>query len=511
MKSQLPKRVLLTFVGNRDPYPKEPKTKEYANEPGPILTLIKNRQFDHVYLVYTRTPQDKETEMEKRAKDIEKALKKVHSSLGFTCYPLVITDPLSHEQLLKGLRKLIEEVHKQFKNDEDFYISVSSGTPTMHACWFLLASSKEIQADILYVREKRFVSDKLPLVNEVRLNSPFFPEILPRTTTIEVPDVSESEIRKAIDVAEIIGDGKKLKSALEKAAIFGRTDSTVLITGESGSGKELFARFIHQISKRVSSQFLPVNCASIPEPLFESELFGYKKGGFTGAAEDKPGQFVLANGGTLFLDEIAEMPLLLQAKLLRVIETNEIFPLGARKSEKVDVRIITATNQILAQAVKEKRFRADLYYRLNVLFLEIPPLRERKTDIPKLALHFVSKFNKKYNRDKFLSKEAESKLINHPWPGNIRSLKNTIERAVVLSKGKTIEASDISLEDFKSLGGGYDIFPELSEGFSIYEYEKQLYRKAYEQARGNQSKAAKLLGVSTQAFSQYFKRNLNKD
>lgn len=236
------------------------------------------------------------------------------------------------------------------------------------------------------------------------------------------------------------GKIKKILNFCEKVA---PTDSTVLIQGESGTGKGVFSHFIHRISKRSNRPFLTINCAAIPEDLLESELFGYSKGAFTGANNTgKPGLIEAAEGGTVFLDEIGEMPLTLQAKLLQVIQDKQFIPIGSNETKKVDIRIIAATNQNLLNMVNEKRFREDLFYRLNVIDIHLPPLRERKEDIIPLTYNFLYKFNNKYSENKVISEECLNILIHYSWPGNVRQLENLIERLVVISDS-VIQVADL--------------------------------------------------------------------
>src|SRR6266567_1032886 len=232
----------------------------------------------------------------------------------------------------------------------------------------------------------------------------------------------------------IIGRSPALRALLKQVAVVAPTDSTVLITGETGSGKELIAQAIHDSSPRRNAPLIKVNCSAIPENLFESEFFGHARGAFTGALRDKPGRFELAHGGTLFLDEIGELPPAMQSKLLRVLQEQEIERVGEIRTRKVNVRVIAATNRDLKQEVNEKRFREDLFYRLSVFPLEIPPLRERREDIPVLATYFFRKTAKKMNRPlPRLSRANSSQLIAHSWPGNVRELQNVVERAVILA------------------------------------------------------------------------------
>ena len=246
----------------------------------------------------------------------------------------------------------------------------------------------------------------------------------------------QDEIRQQHDHRAIIGSSPRLKAVLKKVDIVAGSDATVLIYGETGTGKELIARAIHDASRRSSATMVKLNCAAISAGLVESELFGHVKGAFTGAVDKRSGRFELADGGTLFLDEISELPLDTQAKLLRVLQEQEFEPVGSSKSRRVDVRVIAATNRDLESEVQAGRFRADLYYRLNVFPLELPPLRERRDDIPELAAFFVAGMSRKHGRRiTRIAPQALQALVDHAWPGNIRDLQNTIERAVILCDG----------------------------------------------------------------------------
>lgn len=239
----------------------------------------------------------------------------------------------------------------------------------------------------------------------------------------------------------IIGKSKEIRDLIDITMQVAQSDITVLITGESGVGKEVFARAIHGYSKRANKELISVNCGAIPEGILESELFGHKKGAFTGAIDDRKGYFEIADGGTLFLDEIAEMPLTTQVKLLRVLETKEFMRIGGETVTRVDVRIIAATNKDLQKEVDSKKFRNDLYFRLKAVTLNIPPLRNRKGDIIELAQQFLKKFSENNHiSPPKLTKEAEELLISYHWPGNIRELKNVIETAVALNKGGVLDA-----------------------------------------------------------------------
>lgn len=272
--------------------------------------------------------------------------------------------------------------------------------------------------------------------------------------------------------ADLIGNNERFLQCIKIARQAADNLSTVLITGESGTGKELFAHAIHKHSSRVDGPFIKVNCAAIPDTLLESELFGFEKGAFTGAAKVKMGKFELANGGTIFLDEIGDMNVVLQAKLLRVLQEKEVERLGSNRPQKIDIRIVAATNQNLLKYVEKGMFRRDLYYRLNVINVDIPPLRNRKDDVLLLAQHIIQKLNKRQGKECVLSQKALHLLARYDWPGNVRELENLLERAVILSEGKVI-----SIELVQSYIATSSLH-ETEEILSLAEMEKRLIKKA---------------------------------
>lgn len=311
----------------------------------------------------------------------------------------------------------------------------------------------------------------------------------------------KESISSVIDMPVIAGKSDKIKETALNIQKVAPAKTTVLLLGESGTGKELFARAIHCLSPRKDYPFIPINCAAIPKELLESELFGHEKGSFTGADAKKPGKFELADKGTVFLDEIAEMDISLQAKIMRVIQEGEIERVGGIKPVKVDVRVIAATNKDLEQAVAEGKFREDLYYRLNVFPVRIPPLRERAEDIPLLTDFFISKYSAEMKRPvKGISKDALAALMNYGWKGNVRELENTIERAVILCDGSAITCEHISLAPvvFKNHGEQLPMDGTLGETTkeALKQAESQRIRKALQDTKGNKTKAAEMLDVS---------------
>ncbi len=298
----------------------------------------------------------------------------------------------------------------------------------------------------------------------------------------------------------IVARSAKMQEVLATVERVAPTNSTVLLGGESGVGKDLIARVIHEKSRRASGPFVKINSTAIPENLLESELFGYEKGAFTGANTSKPGKFELADKGTLFLDEIGDVPPATQVKLLRVLQEREFERLGGTRTVKVDVRLIAATNRDLREALEEGTFREDLYYRLNVVPIDIAPLRQRKEDIPDLVNLFISRFAGDSGKPvKSITQEAMQILVNYHWPGNVRELQNIIERACALAKGTVIGAGDIHLDvrPAKVANGATGFLPE---GMTLEHWEDEMIREALRRANGNKSQAARLLGLSRNAL-----------
>ena len=300
----------------------------------------------------------------------------------------------------------------------------------------------------------------------------------------------------------IVGRSRAMEEVIRKAELVAETKSTVLISGETGTGKELVARAIHARSAQHDMPLIKVNCAAIPETLLESELFGHVRGAFTGAATSKKGKFALADGGTILLDEIGTMSPVLQSKLLRVLQEREFEPLGSERSQQVDVRVIAATNRDLRQMVLDGTFQEDLFYRLNVIPIEMPPLRNRREDIPVLAEHFVRKHQQRTGkRIERVEDGVQEKLAAYEWPGNVRELENTIERAVVLSTNGVISVASISVLGVAS--GQSSALPSLKLRTNIEWIEQETIRRALDSAGGVKKDAADLMGISQRALSYY--------
>jgi len=294
---------------------------------------------------------------------------------------------------------------------------------------------------------------------------------------------------------QILGDSVPMKALRQQIALTAPTNGRVLIYGESGTGKELVARALHAQSSRAQGPFVEVNCAAIPEELIESELFGHRKGSFTGASEDKAGKFQKADGGTLFLDEVGDMSLKTQSKVLRALEEQRVEPIGSSEMAAVDVRVIAATNKKLEDEISRNAFREDLFYRLNVIPFTVPPLRDRTEDIPILARHFLAEFNRAYGKKpKELTPAAMEVLLRYPWPGNVRELKNLIERLVIMSPAQHIEPQHLPPEVFRDAGRGpQHPYATLQEARSAY--EREFILRKLEENQWNMTKAATAIGL----------------
>ncbi len=339
-------------------------------------------------------------------------------------------------------------------------------------------------------------------------------------------DEIEAVVRKADEKRRLVRQNASLRDAVRPAAgeessplvyasramdglvalaeTAARADSTVVITGESGTGKDVLARFLHARSQRADSPMISVNCAALPETLFESEFFGHERGAFTGATSTKRGLIEAADSSTLFLDEVGEMPLQTQVKLLRFLEEGRFRRVGSTRDREADVRVIAATNRNLAEDVRAGRFRADLFYRLNVISLHIPPLRERREDIPALVEHFLSLFRERFNRPALaLSDESRRRLAEYDWPGNVRELRNALERAAALATSDTIEAAQL-LPALPALAAGSDAgpAPQAANGapVTLEQLERQHILRVLEEQSGNRERAAAVLGISARTL-----------
>ena len=339
--------------------------------------------------------------------------------------------------------------------------------------------------------------DRAPLVRAVR-------QALERRALVLENRRLQRQLDDLADADEMVGRSPAILELARLVRQVAPTTATALILGESGTGKELVARAIHRLSPRREKPFVRVNCAALPDTLLESELFGHEKGAFTGAVGRRQGRFELADGGTLLLDEVGDLSPLAQAKVLRVLQEGEFEPIGAMRTVKVDVRVVAATNQDLAALVREKRFREDLYYRLQVIALAVPPLRERREDIPLLAQHFLRRYATKNHRAlQGFSEEALARLTGYPWPGNVRELEHSVERAVVLAQGPFVEARDLP-ETVVQTEPSIRVVP-IPIGMPLEEVEQRLIEETLRQTKGDKELAAKLLGIASRTIYRKLK------
>lgn len=495
----MPKRVLLSFTGFHDPF--APSVVEGQMDVGPVLSVLAERSFDLVFLF--STPRTVEI-----TGQTKKEINKRHKKTDVEIIDLPLKDPTNYLGILRQLRFSFRKIHAAHP-DAAFSISVSSGTPHMHASWILLAASGEIPALILQSTPPAFVPEGKSRIKEIDLSLTEFPHItksLPESKVEEEDD--ERLMVEACRELGIVGEDATFLRALREAQIYSSYDDVhALLLGETGAGKEYFARFIHHLSSRSSKPLVTINCSSIPENLVESLFFGHKKGAFTGALTDQPGRFRAADGGTLFLDEIGELPLPMQAKLLRFLEEGEIEPVGATQSVKVDVRVVAATNRDLKTMIANGDFREDLYQRFGSC-IHLPPLRERRSDIPKLALHLLESWNAKHKHQRRFTSSALARLTDYSWPGNVRELRKVVNQSAMLCGEKSIGPEDLRFDEYVGLRTRMSL-PDPVEGFKLIEFlddvKASLVARALEKSERVQAKAARLLGVTPQAIHQFLK------
>lgn len=524
--------VLLTFAGNRDPFNYE--IIHGMDSDGPVLTLLKERAFSWTHIFTTPRTLSNANNLKN---EISRRWKRVHVRL----HNLEIPDPTDYESLFLSMSSRCQEIIKEHRDQNpDYFIATASGTPQMQTVWFLLAQSGMVPAKLLKITPPRFLVPKQNAVTEINLSLMDFPKIsMPFPSQLDTAadclrmeklEAERDEIIREFSGLKMVGKSSALSGIIDTVRAVSRYDSAVLIEGETGTGKELVARAIHFNSLRKMEPLIIVNCAAIPESLVETELFGHERGAFTGAIQQKKGKFELADKGSIFLDEIGDMPLPAQSKILRVLQDKEVQRIGATRSIKVDVRIIAATNRDLVKSIDDGKFREDLYYRLKVVDIHMPALRERPEDIPLLVECFLNRHNERYNKKKKISRGAMRKIMEYEWPGNIRELENAIERAFVLSKENVIREVDLSSEVISSCKDekkekpiSFDSRndkPEApwavqvpDEGMDLaswlYNLEKTSYEKAIKKKDGNREAAARLLGIKPHTFRKRAKEKFD--
>ena len=549
--------ALFAFVDLKDPFaPGELSGEEL---PGPILSILSAKQFSSAFLFHT--PHTRENALATKAEASQR-----HPNCEVTLYALSISDPKDYSSLMTHLGRFVRKLALlwQLRGGTN-YVCVSSGTAEMRAAWFLLTATGALTAKLLQVGTPARPLFGKASVKEVRLDSSDWENIrelaMPaaylrnqqvalsrrlslrrrmskegtaeeaeaeldktQTETHESPgellgSTHEARALTAREPREVPGldealqelgiyvGSAVLRHAAEQAAIAAGSNLPVLLLGETGTGKEQFAKLIHRLSPRFPKEMVVINCAAIPATLAESYLFGHIKGAFSGASSDSKGMFESADRSTLFLDEIAELTLEVQAKLLRIIQDGVVHRIGTTAPRQVDVRIIAASNRDLRKEVSAGRFREDLYFRLDVVQIKLPALRDRRGEIPELALSLLRQINQRRHKPRRLSSDALMRLERYHWPGNVRELAHVLERSVLYARYDGIGADDLLITEDQPTKDVFAALPEPREGFSVEGYleqvRKQLFLRALATCKGNQSEAAELLGVSKQAVNKF--------
>ena len=547
---------LFAFVDPKDPFaPGELAEEQF---PGPILSILSAKKFDRIFLFYT--PHTRKNAQETEAEALQR-----YPDCRITLHDLPVSDPKNYRVLIGLLRAIVQKLALAWRmRGGQSYVCVSSGTAEMRAAWFLLAATGVLPAKFLQVGTPARPLFGKANVREVQLESSDWENIrdlaLPTMTQLggvptsslsgargrprippESPSKPKDTLREEsptetgeyeiimgspdeptakeraplqlpgldevlLELGIYVGSAT-LRHAAEQAAIAADSHLPVLLQGETGTGKEEFAKLIHRLSPRFPKDMVVINCAAIPMTLAESYLFGHVKGAFTDASTDHKGIFESADGSTLFLDEIAELTLEVQGKLLRVLQDGVVQRMGTTVPRHVDVRIIAASNRDLRKEVSAGRFREDLYFRLDVVSIRLPALRERRHEIANLALTLLREINQRRHKPRKLGTESLMRLERYHWPGNVRELAHVLERSVLYARDEVIRGEDLLITDHQQAKDMFAALPEPRQGFSVEDYlnqaRKQLFLRALAACKGNQSEAAAMLGVSKQAVNKF--------
>ncbi len=525
--------VLLTFVGNRDPFVEDDYPS--SDRDGPVLSLLRERTFAAVHLFTTRN-------VLLNASGLKRVVRERALCPRVEEENLEISDPTGYEELLPQMWRAAEKVQGSYPAGTEFWIATSSGTPQMHASWLVLALSRRIRGRLLKVTPRRFLKEGQPAVSELFPQAPLFSVELPEeggerrlrpvagkraaagsaAPAVEFPlpaastddlallRVENQVLRRALQgergdsaFSRLVGWNGSLRQVVENAARIASEPFTVLLLGETGTGKELLARCIHGISPFREGPFEPVNCGALPVSLAESLLFGHVRGAFTDARCENPGHVGRAENGTLFLDEIGDLPPPLQVKLLRLLQEKEVTPVGGRP-RKVNLRVVAATNKDLESEIKAGSFRSDLFYRLEFP-ISVPPLRERRQDIATLAARFMDRLNADRSRPKRLAAETVELLQQMPWPGNVRELENAIKRLYFTTGEETIQPAHFEQAALAACDTQVSVFipPEgLNLPSYLQELEREYYRQALVRTGNNKAEAARLLSIHPKTFQK---------
>jgi DNA-binding NtrC family response regulator len=493
--------ILVSWIGNTDL--RAPREEAEVGT-GPIAQACSAREFDRIVLL-TDYPEARVGEYRKWLRN------RINRPLDIQLRPL--SGPTNFGEIYEAARAAVGEIIDRAESKTELVFHLSPGTPAMAAVWIILAKTR-FPAELIESSLKHGVKTaSVPF----DLAADFIPDLL-RSSDRKLQQLSTAEPPEAPEFSDILHRSRVMQRVIQKARHVAPRSVPVLLEGESGTGKELFARAIHKSSPRRAESFVAVNCGAIPADLVESELFGSEEGAFTGARRARPGYFESATDGTLFLDEIGELPLAAQVKLLRALQEGEVRRLGGKQAVKVDVRVIAATNRDLIEEIADRRFRADLFYRLAVAVIKLPPLREREGDVSLLLDRLLAQVNEESAtepgyKDKSLSSGARKLMMRHQWPGNVRELLNTLRRAAIWSEAQEISAEDVrealipeivgTQTDIldRPLGEGLNL-PQLLEGVA-----QHYLTRAIQESNGNKTVAAKLVGLpSYQTFTNWLTR-----
>lgn len=489
-------KMLLAWVGLTDIRASDNVAEAGA---GPIGQAVESRQFERIILLSNF---DKKQTLAFQKWLARKTAAPIETRL------VTLTSPTEFGEIYQAVVGTINELTKKYQNSS-LTFHLSPGTPAMAAVWIIVAKTR-FPAELIESSKQAGVKTvSVPF----EISAEFVPNII-RQTDEQIEKIS-GDLASAAEFGDIVFQSPQMHEAVEQAQTVALHTVPVLIEGESGTGKELFAKAIHLAGERRDKQFVAVNCGAISSELIESELFGHAKGAFTGADKKRDGYFKTATGGTIFLDEIGELPLRAQVRLLRVLQEKEIVPVGTSQPEKIDARVISATNRDLLAEVASGNFREDLFYRLAVFPLYLPPLRQRAGDITLLIDYFFNRLNREstgkfWKQDKQLSAGAKNALLNHRWTGNVRELQNTILRIAIASKNHIITETDVSKALFtpKTQNSEQVLNQPLGNGFSLpkvlADVAKHYLMRALEETKQNKTKAAKLVGLTNyQTFDNW--------
>jgi DNA-binding NtrC family response regulator len=526
-------RVLFSFVGNRDPYVERGAgfggAELDGQELGPVLSLLNARSFERVVLFCNGS------DYVERARSVQEIVRDIGPGVKFNFVDIELASPIDYQEIFGELKGAIDQFMPSIEHlPYKLSVLLDPGTPPMQTCWFLLVTSGYLPAELLQGVPARYAGGSYK-VRTVELADGSFPHVFiakednedvrrrpspgapARTAAPAAEDTAPGDQWIKSSETKVIGTAPPFRELMGTVRRIAQYDVSVVIRGETGTGKEVVARLLHEASPRREGPFVAVNCASVAASLAESELFGHKKGAFTGANADRLGQFRAADGGTLFLDEFGDLPTEIQPKLLRALEDHIVSPVGSDATQTVDVRVLAATNQDIDSLIHEGAFRRDLYERLNQIHVELPRLRERVEDIPLLVRQFVEEWNERYHEGKGMSEETMAYLTEYPWPGNVRELQNTVTSLCAMGRSDSIGPNLLPQKILRHFSEGREIAPVSvdipEEGMDLRavlsQLEREFYERALDMTDGNAERAAPLLGLKAPAFRKAMRERFN--